>query len=163
MRIEDKKSVSRSRLAGDPACTYSGRVVRRPVLLLLLTLACACVERRLFIRTDPPGARVRVNGTDVGESPTYWPFPHYGAVLVEVDRAGYEAVEQVVELSPPWYQRPVVDFFADVVYPGTVRDDHEVRFLLRPLRRLTEEERDEQMRELTEAARRMRAEVEGNR
>ena len=131
--------------------------VRRTALLVSCLLACACVERRLFVRTDPPGAKIRVNGADAGVSPTSWRFDHYGTVLVEADLSGYEAEELTLRLRAPWYQRPGIDFFADVVYPGRIRDEHEVVLKLRPLPRLTAEEIERELKGLTERARKARA------
>jgi len=126
--------------------------VGRAALLALLLLPGACVERRLHIRTDPEGAAVRVNGRDVGTSPAVWRFHHYGTVLVEVALPGHEPEQRVVELKTPWYQRPVADFFADVLLPKRIRDDHEVSVRLTPLRDLTEEEIGAEVASLAAAA-----------
>jgi len=136
--------------------------LRLALFLMLLPLG-ACVERRLLVRTDPPGAEVRVNGEKVGRSPVRFPFDHYGKVLVEVEKPGYEPKEQVVTLRSPWYQKPGVDFVADVLVPARIRDDHEVELRLEPLRRLTAGEIDRGVAETTAAADRLRKEAEASR
>jgi len=136
-------------------------------VLLLLALAAAplaCVERRLHIRTDPEGAVVRVNGTEVGRSPCAWRFDHYGTVIVEADLEGYEPRQAVVKLKIPWYQRPVADFLADVVYPGKIHDDHEVRIALPPRHRIgpgDEARVEEEVKGLVERAGAAKAEASG--
>lgn len=139
------------------------RVGRAPWALLALFLVAGCVERRLHVRTDPPGAEVTVNGERVGRSPTTWRFTHYGDALVEVEKQGFEPVERVVTLKSPWYQKAGVDFFADVLVPARIRDDHEVEFTLAPTRRLTEAERERGVAEMTRAADKWRRQAEASR
>jgi len=100
--------------------------VRLVVGLFLALLAIGCVERKLFIRTEPEGAVVSVNGTEIGVSPVAWPFHHYGTVRVTLQLKGYETEQRIVKLKAPWYEYPVVDLFSDVVIPATIRDEHHV-------------------------------------
>lgn len=125
-------------------------------VVFLVVFLVGCVERRLFVRTEPAGAVVRVNGETIGESPAVWRFDHYGHVLVEIERDGFEPEERVVHLRAPWYQYPVADFFADVVVPARIRDDHTLEVKLEPLAELTEEEVDKAITELVERANKMR-------
>lgn len=134
--------------------------VRAALPVALLVVLSGCVERRLWVRTEPEGAHVRINGNDVGVSPVAWRFDHYGTVLVEAELDGHEPVQRKVRLDPPWWQRPGADFFADVVIPATFRDDHEVRFELEPARKPSAEDLDRQVRRLAARARKLRAEAE---
>lgn len=136
--------------------------VRMAPFLALLLLA-GCVERRLHVRTDPPGAEVSVNGERVGRSPTTWRFTQYGDALVEVEKRGFEPARQVVPLRAPWYQKPGVDFFADVLVPARIRDEHEVELRLVPTRPLTEAERERGVAEMTRAADKWRRQLETSR
>jgi hypothetical protein len=95
-------------------------------LLALCVFALSCVERKLHIRTEPEGALVQVNGRDVGRSPTTWSFSQYGTVRVTTSLDGYRTEQRNVKLKVPWYQYPVVDFFADLIVPVRIRDEHEV-------------------------------------
>ncbi len=135
----------------------------RPAFLLALLTLAACVERRLLVRTDPPGAEVKVAGERVGRSPVRCPFDHYGKVLVEVEKPGYEPQQQVVTLRSPWYQKPGVDFIADVLVPARIHDEHEVDLRLEPLRRLTALEIERGVAETARAADRLRKEAEASR
>ncbi len=135
----------------------------RLALFLALSLLGACVERRLLVRTDPPGAEVTVNGEKVGRAPAVWRFDHYGKVLVEVEKAGYEPVQQVVALRSPWYQKPGIDFFADVLVPARIHDEHEIDLRLEPLRPLTPGEIERGVAEMTRAADPLRKESETSR
>jgi hypothetical protein len=141
-------------------------VVRRTLLIGLLAALSACVERRLFVRTEPEGAVVRVNGDAIGRSPTTWHFHHYGTVVVEAELEGHEPAQELVDLDAPWYQWPVIAFFADVLIPWTIRDDRDVSIRLEPVPPPDEsaEQRERRVRremaELEEGAIRLRAEAE---
>jgi hypothetical protein len=131
----------------------------RLLLPCLLLCAAACVERKLLVRTEPAGARVLVNGTEVGVSPAVFRFDHYGTVLVEAELPGREPVQQKVRLAAPWWQYPGPDFFADVVLPVTLRDVHEVTLSLEPVARRSEADVEREVRRLAAAARELRGEA----
>ena len=140
-------------------------VVRSVLLIGILAVLSACVERRVFVRTEPEGAVVRINGDAIGRSPATWHFHQYGKVVVEAELEGHEPAQRMVELDAPWYQWPVIDFFADIVVPWTIRDDREVAIRLEPVPPAgeTEEQRERRvqraMSELEEGAARLRAEA----
>lgn len=137
------------------------RVVREIAgALVLLLFVSGCVERRLWVRTDPPGAMVRINGDEVGAAPVSWRFDHYGTVLVEAELAGHEPVQRAFRLRTPWYQWPVLDFFADVVWPGRIKDNHELALRLEPERPLTPAEIEAGIEKVRAGARKLRAEAE---
>jgi hypothetical protein len=138
------------------------RIPRSRRALALLLLLSGCVERRLHVRTDPPGAEVTVNGERIGRSPATWRFTHYGDALVEVEKPGYEPAQQVVPLKAPWYQKPGIDFFADVLAPARIRDEHEVELKLAPVRPLTEAEVKRGVAEMTRAADKWRRQLEAS-
>jgi hypothetical protein len=120
----------------------SAKPIDRIAVLLLLFSALSsvpgCVDRSLSIRTDPAGARVFIDGVDVGVSPVTLPFSHYGtrAVLVrmeEDDQRGERSLapqHRLVHLSPPWYQRFPIDIVSELLWPGTIEISYEERFVL---------------------------------
>lgn len=108
-----------------------------PALLLALPLA-GCVERKFLIRSDPEGARVRVNGIVRGTTPLEIPFNEYGVVRLEadpMDPAGdgfpeFAGVSGPYELRAPWYQWFPFDFLSDNLWPGTLEVRREVCLVL---------------------------------
>ena len=104
-----------------------------PAALLAALALPGCVERVLVVRSDPPGAKVSVNGVPLGSAPAAWSFLHYGTVRLEaepldVDGNGtFDTRPATLDhpLDPPWYQYPVIDFFVDVLWPWTVVDRQE--------------------------------------
>jgi len=98
----------------------------------ILFLACAfvfavplgCVERELFIRTEPPGASVCLDGRDLGLSPVSAQFYYYGDRLLELRLRGHKPEQTIISLKTPWYQYFPMDLFSDLFWPGTITDDH---------------------------------------
>ena len=116
--------------------------VRSALLVLITTgaLTVGCVERKLHIRSEPEGALVQVNGRDVGRTPLDWSYEHYGLLRINARYPGHHAVELEHRLKVPWYQRPLLDFFADILWPGTIHDDQYLDLHLKPVPERTKEE-----------------------
>jgi len=108
-----------------------------PTVLLALPLM-GCVERKFMIRSDPEGARVRVNGVVRGTTPLEIPFKDYGVVRLEaepmdLDGDGFPELSGLVgpfELDAPWYQWFPFDFFSDNLWPGTLQVRREACLVL---------------------------------
>src|SRR5262249_5405462 len=96
------------------------------------TLVCGCVERILVVRTDPPGARVLIDGQEVGDSPHTESFVYYGTREISVRADEYVTRTEMVEIDEPWWQEPGIDFVSEVLWPFTERDEHEVFIRLEP-------------------------------
>ena len=104
-----------------------GTAFRLYALCALVALA-GCVEHKLLVRSDPPGATVFVDGREVGatgDGPVVVPFDFYGTRVVTARLAGHPPVSVEVELDPPWWQVFPLGFFTDVLWPGTIEDVHE--------------------------------------
>ena len=97
-----------------------------PALLigLLLTLISGCVERRMKIQTDPPGAIVVVNDEEVGVSPVAFSFLWYGDYDIILRKPGYQTLHTHYRVNAPWYQWPPIDIAAEVLVPVQIRDEH---------------------------------------
>jgi hypothetical protein len=106
----------------------------RILMLIVLLLALnGCVERRLTIVSDPPGALVTVNNRDIGAAPVDVPddlFVYDGAYEIVLRKDGYEPLRVRQELRPPWYLRFPFDFFAEVVWPFRIRYYRELTYQL---------------------------------
>ncbi|MBI1347678.1 PEGA domain-containing protein [bacterium] len=98
---------------------------------LLLT---GCVSRRMTIASDPPGALVLVEGREIGYTPISLDFTYYGTRELTLIKDGYETLTVAQPLEKPWYQAPVVDFFADNLKPGHKTDRHLFRYAMQPAR-----------------------------
>jgi hypothetical protein len=105
-------------------------------LVLWLVVACAggagCVQRRLTIRSNPPGALVYVDDYQVGTTPVSTDFIYYGNRKVRLVKSGYETLTVIQPIPAPWYQYPVIDFVSENLVPGEIRDERVVEYQLQP-------------------------------
>lgn len=108
-------------------------------LIAVSSLLCGCVERRVYLRSNPPGADVYLDGEFIGttrpddhpEGPLYANFVFYGQREYTFRKAGYTTVGGTVDLEAPWYEYPPIDFFAEVLVPWRIVDDHVVDIQMR--------------------------------
>jgi hypothetical protein len=100
------------------------------VLSAGLLLCGGCVERVMRISTDPPGARIYVNGEERGittprrpviEVPFLW----YGSYGITVRKDGYHTEDVSHTVRAPPYQWVGPDLFAEIL-PVRFRDVHDV-------------------------------------
>jgi hypothetical protein len=109
---------------------------RLAALLLALTLATGCVERRFVITVDPPGAVVYCNGENVGVAGVapsggvdkY--FVYYGKYRFQIVKDGYVTLTTEELIATPWYEFPPLDFFSENLYPFRVSDVRRLHFHL---------------------------------
>ncbi len=103
------------------------------LLAVVLLAGAGCVERMMFIRSDPPGAPVWVDEQYVGLTPVEHEFAHYGWRRVRVgpirdeqDKVRWREQQRVVQVPAPWYETFPLDFFFEVIYPFRLSDVHEL-------------------------------------
>jgi hypothetical protein len=103
------------------------------MVAVLAGLACAgCVERRFVIESNVPNAQVYINDKPIGAAPAHTPFEYYGHYDITIVEPGYEILYQRVNVRPPWYDFPPIDFLAEVVYPFHIHDTRRYYFELCP-------------------------------
>jgi len=100
--------------------------------LSLCCLLCGCVQRRMAIRSDPPGALVMIDGEDVGYTPTSVDFTYYGTREIRLIKPGFRTLTTMTEVPAPWYQKVPFDFFSDNLLPYQVTNRHNYSFQLSP-------------------------------
>ncbi len=108
------------------------RAAKRFVLIGFLLLLPACVEREFFIRSEPPGALVFVDGISRGETPLEIPLVYYGEREVELRLDGFEVYREIVDLDPPWFQTFPFDLFCEVLLPFRWKDSRTLDLVLEP-------------------------------
>jgi hypothetical protein len=111
---------------------YRPDLMLRLALLLLPGLA-GCVERRLIIDTDPPGAIVYDEKNNaIGASPVDKPFTYYGNYRFRFAKDGYETIEVMQPVRAPWYEWPGLDFISENLIPWNIRDVRYYKYALQP-------------------------------
>ena len=122
------------------SCTTS-RTVRFALLAAVLgLLAAGCVERRVVIRSNPPGALVYVDDHEVGITPVAFSPIYYGNRKIRLVKDGCETKTVIEPMLPPWYEVPPLDFFSENAVPGTLHDTRTLDFQLERPRIVPKEE-----------------------
>lgn len=95
---------------------------------LLLGLI-GCIDRKLFIKTEPAGADVFVNGKLIGSSPAEIATPWSGTYGIEIRKEGYATVSDKKVIGSKTYEIFPIDFFAQVI-PITIKDHRDAVYTL---------------------------------
>lgn len=120
--------------------SFSRNIVRIGCLLLLCGAMIGCVNRRLTIRSDPPGALVRIDGKNVGFTPLSMDFDYYGTREITLIKDGYETLTVQQEVAAPLYQRFPLDAVSDNFLPFRVTNRHDFRYSLQRQKIIPENE-----------------------
>jgi hypothetical protein len=108
-----------------------------------LASMCGCLERRMTITSDPPGASVTVNDVEVGRTPVTASFVYFGTYQVELEREGYEPVRAKAKARTPVYEYPPIDLLASA-FPANITSNVKFHYVLEPenSKRQSEQEAD---------------------
>lgn len=96
--------------------------LRACVTLALLAVAGGCAERRLVITSEPAGATVWVNDTELGKTPVSASFLHYGTYDVRLRLDGYEPVATSARAETPFYEFVGPDLITEAIPTGVVTE-----------------------------------------
>jgi hypothetical protein len=108
---------------------HRGRLIGGAILAL--ALLPGCVSRKLFLRSEPPGATVFLDGQWAGTTPYEEELPAWGTRRLELQLDGYERVDTDLELSTPWWDWFPLDMISAAM-PWTIHADREFGFTLVP-------------------------------
>jgi hypothetical protein len=120
------------RSASAPRAQPTARLCALGLVLVGLVAVCGCVQRRLTIRSNPPGALVYIDNYEIGTTPCSTDFVYYGMRRVRIVKDGYETLDQKQFIFPPWYEWFPIDFFTENILPAEIRDSRTLEFQLAP-------------------------------
>ncbi len=120
MKPNNKAPTVRKGALPNPRCTpgvapprsRAGFCVAALAVAALLT---ACQDRRIFITSEPTGARVILNDAEVGTTPCEVNFTYFGTYDVRLRKDGYEPLVTKAEAKAPPHEWPGVDLAAMAV------------------------------------------------
>ncbi|MBI3465147.1 MAG: PEGA domain-containing protein [Planctomycetes bacterium] len=106
-----------------------------------LLLIAGCVERRLTIRSDPPGALVIMSGGKLGSdadehelgfTPVSTNFVYHGTRKITLIKDGYETLTVDERLNARWWDFFPLEFVTENLIPGRIKDHRERHYRLMP-------------------------------
>lgn len=86
----------------------------------------------MTIVSHPPGALVLLEGKEVGYTPVSVDFTYYGTREITLIKEGYEPLTVLQPVPAPWYQWPVIEFFADNLALSQLSDRQKFVYHLQP-------------------------------
>jgi len=122
------------------------------VVVCLMVFLTGCVERKLTIVTEPQEAVVWLNDEEIGVTPVTVNFSWYGDYTVRIEKPGYEILNTHQLLQRPAHDVFPLDFFAEVLWPGTIEDSYTWTFQMEPFQQASAEELTEQANQMRNKA-----------
>jgi hypothetical protein len=117
-------------------------------------LGCGGVQRRMTIRSNPPGAQVYIDKYEIGRTPCSVSFIYYGKREFKLVKDGFETLTTEKMIFPPWYQYVGIDFITENFSPVEIRDERTFDFQLIPMQIVAPQQlidRGENLRQATRA------------
>lgn len=108
------------------------RVVVLAAAVFIALPAIGCVQRRMTIRSNPPGALVYVDDYQIGTTPVSHDFVYYGTRKIRLVKDGYETLTVRQPFPVPWYEIFPLDFVTENLIPWEVRDERVVDLAMQP-------------------------------
>lgn len=84
------------------------------------------------MRTNPPGALLYVDEYEIGTTPVSTSVVYYGTRKIRLVKDGYETLTTLQWIPPPWYEYFPLDFAAENLVPGQIRDQRTLEYQLKP-------------------------------
>ena len=118
----------------------AARAPRVVIVMLACLVAAGCVQRRMTIRSSPPGALAYVDDYQIGTTPVSTDFIYYGTRKIRLVKDGYETLTVRQPFPLPWYQVFPLDFVTENLWPAEIRDERVVDLALTPMAATAPEE-----------------------
>jgi hypothetical protein len=96
---------------------------------VLCALLAGCVERRIWIDSEPPGALVWINHAQVGRTPVDVAFTHEGTYDVRIEKDGYEPLVTPATTEGPLWDAVPFDLVVEIL-PVKARNETRWKFTL---------------------------------
>ncbi|MBI3463178.1 MAG: PEGA domain-containing protein [Planctomycetes bacterium] len=107
--------------------------LRSLMAMLAICLAAAgCVQRRMTIRSNPPGAMVYIDDYPIGITPVSTSFVYYGTRKIRLVKDGFQTLTLMQPVRPPLYQVFPLDFVSENLVPYEIRDERAFEYQLAP-------------------------------
>jgi len=94
--------------------------------------ATGCVQRRMTVRSNVPGAQVYVDNYEIGRTPVSTDFIYYGQRDIRLVKDGYETLKVKQPVNAPWYQYPGLDLITENLWPWEIRDERNFNYQMQP-------------------------------
>lgn len=101
-------------------------------MLAICLAATGCVQRRMTIHSNPPGAMVYIDDYPIGITPVSTSFLYYGTRKIRLVKDGFQTLTVMQPVRPPLYQVIPLDFVSENLVPYEIRDERAFEYQLAP-------------------------------
>ncbi|MEO2000718.1 MAG: PEGA domain-containing protein [Pirellulales bacterium] len=101
-------------------------------MAVILLISVGCVQRRMTVRSNPPGALVYVDDYQIGTTPVSTDFVYYGTRKIRLIKDGYDTLTVQQPFPVPWYEIFPLDFVTENLWPWEIRDERVVDLAMVP-------------------------------
>lgn len=131
---------------------YPGGMRALWLMILIMLLSSGCLRRHIVITSEPSGARVFLDGKNLGPSPVDVPFSFHGTRRVDFihedqGETRYRSLTALVAIQPPFYSLFPLDFLVEHLWPFPIDEVHRVHADLEPAQALGSEVSPDQVLE----------------
>lgn len=91
-----------------------------------------CVQRRMTIRSNPPGAQVYIDDQEIGRTPVSTDYTYYGKRNIRLVKDGFETLTVKQSVWAPWYEWPGLEFVSENLWPWEIRDERTFDYQMQP-------------------------------
>ncbi|MEC8737948.1 MAG: PEGA domain-containing protein [Planctomycetota bacterium] len=95
-------------------------------------MSAGCVQSRMTVRSNPPGALVYVDDYQIGTTPVSTDFVYYGTRKIRLIKDGYDTLTVQQPFPVPWYEIFPLDFVTENLWPWEIRDERVVDLAMVP-------------------------------
>jgi hypothetical protein len=107
----------------------------------LVVALSGCVERRLTVRSNPPGAQLYIDDYEIGTTPVSVNYTYYArARKIRLVKDGFETAVFFQPIPAPWYEYFPFDFVTENLVPGQIRDERVVTYQMQPALQVTNDQ-----------------------
>jgi hypothetical protein len=106
----------------------------QPVMFMVIALSMllgGCVERRVWIDSEPQGALVWLNDAQVGRTPVDVSITHGGTYDLRLEKEGFEPLMTPATTEGPVWDVVPIDFVVEIL-PVKARSETRWKFTLEP-------------------------------
>jgi hypothetical protein len=108
-------------------------------VVIFLTFATGCMQRRMIIRSVPEGAFVTIDGQPIGSTPLSAPYTYSGTRDIKLERDGFKTVQVQQRIDPKWFQRFPISLISENFAGREIRDERVLDFVLEPKPQIQED------------------------
>ncbi len=89
--------------------------IKVSIFIFFIFFLAGCVEQKIYIKTDPPGAKVFYDYEYKGKTPVRFGFDWFWYHEFEIIKAGYKPIKKEIKITSPLYLKIPLDLICELL------------------------------------------------